>query len=212
MENQNYKLTGRNETPDELDAALDAALTHYAAVEPRAGLEERILANLDAEQDGVRQRGWWRWGIPAAVAAAVAVVAIVVTVKTAKPSHPSIANRPVISAPRSSQPQPEVANRNAGQGRGPVHRKTPASLAPTAQPAIAAVANPKLDVFPSPQPLSEEEKILASYVETYPEHAALMARALIGAIRPDQLKAVTAFPSGDETADSQDQKDDTRER
>jgi hypothetical protein len=37
-------------------------------------------------------------------------------------------------------------------------------------------AEPKLDVFPSPLPLSEQEKMLASYVAEYPKEAALIAR------------------------------------
>jgi hypothetical protein len=36
---------------------------------------------------------------------------------------------------------------------------------------------PKSEQFPSPQPLSEQEKLLASYVERFPEHAVLVARA-----------------------------------
>jgi hypothetical protein len=37
-------------------------------------------------------------------------------------------------------------------------------------------ALPKLDQFPSPQPLSEQEKLLASYVAVYPKQAALLAK------------------------------------
>ena len=39
-----------NRKQDEFDRMLDAALAKYAAVEPRTGLEERVLANLRAEQ------------------------------------------------------------------------------------------------------------------------------------------------------------------
>jgi hypothetical protein len=38
-------------------------------------------------------------------------------------------------------------------------------------------ATPKLDQFPSPRPLSEQEQILMSYVARYPENAALVAQA-----------------------------------
>jgi hypothetical protein len=53
------------------------------------------------------------------------------------------------------------------------------------QPVVAASA-PKLDQFPSPQPLSEQEKILASYVAEYPEHAVLVAQARAEALLRDQ--------------------------
>ena len=42
--------------------------------------------------------------------------------------------------------------------------------------AQVAKALPKLDQFPSPQPLSEQEKLLASYVAVYPKQAAVLAR------------------------------------
>ena len=57
-------------------------------------------------------------------------------------------------------------------------------IRPRLQPEIA-VAGPKLDVFPSPLPLSEQEKILASYVAGYPEHAALVAEARMDALRQE---------------------------
>jgi hypothetical protein len=50
------------------------------------------------------------------------------------------------------------------------------------QPEIAA-AGPKLDSFPSPLPLSEQEIILASYVAEDPEQAALVAEARMDALR-----------------------------
>jgi len=46
-----------------------------------------------------------------------------------------------------------------------------------------AVAGPKLDVFPSPLPLSEQEKILASYVAQDPWRAALVAEARMDDLR-----------------------------
>jgi hypothetical protein len=44
-------------------------------------------------------------------------------------------------------------------------------------------SGPKLDVFPSPLPLSEQEKLLATYVGQYPEHAALVAEARMADLR-----------------------------
>jgi hypothetical protein len=52
------------------------------------------------------------------------------------------------------------------------------------QPTVAA--GPKLEQFPSPQPMSEQEKILASYVAQYPEHAALIAEARSEALKKDR--------------------------
>jgi len=59
------------------DRDLDAALATYATIEPRAGLEQRVLANLRAERQRLAARGWRRW--PALVALAVAVLIAVVS-------------------------------------------------------------------------------------------------------------------------------------
>ena len=59
--------------PTALDDQLDAALAQYTAIEPRAGLENRVLARLKAEQDRPTAVPWWRW------AAVVAVAVIVMT-------------------------------------------------------------------------------------------------------------------------------------
>jgi len=53
---------------DEFDDMLDAALAKYAAAEPRAGLDERVLANLRAERARVTERACWRWSIVAPLA------------------------------------------------------------------------------------------------------------------------------------------------
>jgi hypothetical protein len=48
-----------------------------------------------------------------------------------------------------------------------------------------AESAPKLAQFPSPQPLSEQEQILASYVARYPDSAALVAEARAAALQQD---------------------------
>ena len=54
-----------------------------------------------------------------------------------------------------------------------------ASRKPAARrvPASTAAAHPKLDQFPSPQPLSAEEIALVQYVENFPKEARLVAQA-----------------------------------
>ena len=41
----------------------------------------------------------------------------------------------------------------------------------------AAVSASRREQFPSPQPLSEQEELLARYIERFPHEAVLMARA-----------------------------------
>ena len=56
---------------DDLGHELDVVIAKYAASEPRPGLEERILANLRAEQTHGPVRIWWRWAIAGALAVVV---------------------------------------------------------------------------------------------------------------------------------------------
>jgi hypothetical protein len=61
-----------------LDAWLDDALAHYNDAEPRAGLEQRILATVRAEERTPRRRWWVRWSPALAAVAAIVIVVIAV--------------------------------------------------------------------------------------------------------------------------------------
>jgi len=171
-------MTNHEDNPIErdLDRILDAALAKYASVEPREGVEERILANLRAADTRSAQRVWWNWAFAAVLAAAFMIAAAVVW-QWNKASQPPIGVYlpPVNVAPIA----PRTANRDLSP---PLQKKQHRTIRPRLQPEAAA-ANPKLEVFPSPLPLSEQEKILASYVAGYPEHAALVAEARMDALR-----------------------------
>jgi hypothetical protein len=203
----------------ELNRALDEALAKYAAVEPRAGLKERILANLRA--NGSQQptstgrtwwRSWWRWNTVAAAVAVAAVVIVVVAlvVKWGRPPHPAIANHPSTTQPGPT-PTTQAANRDLsvvspqiGHLRKPVpfHR----TLAYSQERAGVVAANPKLDQFPSPQPLSAQEKILEKYAAEYPEQAALIAQARMKALREDELEEMSEAESDRDSGAEKDRK------
>jgi hypothetical protein len=156
-------------TSDDLDRTIDAVLAKYASVEPRAGLDERILANLRTADTRITDRGWWGWNVAAALAAVLIMMA---TLWRWSMPAPPIAVHP--SAGQQTAPT-ESANREINitlknipsQSRDIRHR---------AKHEVVA-ANPKLDVFPSPLPLSEQEKLLAIYVAQFPERAELIAEA-----------------------------------
>jgi hypothetical protein len=198
---------GRN-----LDRDLDIVLAKYAAVEPRAGLEERILASLRVEGTRVPDRAWWRWSVIAAVAAVV-VVALALASRSGKPSHPVIASHPSTTTQGTQEPATQAASNGGSKQVRPPEPNAPRKIAaPGANPAVVASAAPKLDQFPSPQPLSEQEKLLENYVAKYPERAVLLARARFEALQRDQLEEINAFPSRDRTADLNERNNDTTER
>ena len=177
MREHNCKLKSNRQHPeDDLDRVLDVALAKYASVEPRAGLEKRIVANLRAADRRPGRRSWWIWGF--AAVAAIVLVAATLTWRSWT-AHPPIANHP--PNPQQVPISPKFASR---EGSNVASRK-PATRA-TVRRAYrhdVVATNPKLDVFPSPLPLSEQEKILAAYIENFPEHAALVAEARMDALR-----------------------------
>jgi hypothetical protein len=163
------KFDNSGRTP--LDDQLDAVLAKYAAVEPRTGLEERILANLKSQQRSSASVAWWHWAGALAAALLVAISLLwfakhnpqkIVRRTTTSPEealHQSIAQ----SAPHSTLRVHPVKVRRTGKRS-------------STQPALAS-AEPKFDQFPSPRPLSEEELALVRYVQSFPKEATLIAQA-----------------------------------
>lgn len=160
-----------------VEQALDAVLATYASAEPRAGLEERVLANLRTVESRASDREWWNWRL-ATVLAAMLILAAALAWKSSRPAHPPVAVHPSVP----NRPIAEAAN-HEGSSR-PVQQKSVRPKVRRAPPETVAV-NPKLDVFPSPLPLSEQEKILASYIARYPEYSALVAEARMDALRQE---------------------------
>jgi hypothetical protein len=175
---------------DTLDLELDKALAQYTAIEPRMGLEDRVLANLRAEPKLAPPHAWWRWTAVAALAAVLLVAFTFLWRSGERRTDGSSVARdtsPARTTPDRVSNGTEMATyRGSGQSRAshPVFVKKPRTNIPRSTPAAMA-SGPKLDQFPSPQPLSEQEKILQSYVTKYPKHAALIAQARAEALRQD---------------------------
>jgi hypothetical protein len=183
----------QNSPGDELDRVLDAALKQYSAVQPRQGLEGRILARLRS-QTAEPSRAWWRWFTAAAAVAALAVIITMASRPHAKP-QPIVAQHPSVTAP--------VANLTVTSGPRPaVHR--PKRRWHAARNTQAAKAVPKLDQFPSPQPLSEQEELLASYVAVYPKQAALLARLRTEELERERIEEQSRSASKDAAAFDQE--------
>lgn len=175
---------------DQLDRILDAVLAKYTAVEPRTGLEGRVLANLRteaAQAPTTAGRRWWQW---TASAVAAAIVVAMFAWRSGKLYHPTIANRPSITTParptaNGEKMQTKMALDDSGECTHVRRHSAAAELPHRLTPVIAAAA-PKLDVFPSPQPLSEQERILANYVAHFHDRAVLIARARAEELQKDQ--------------------------
>ncbi len=195
---------------DALGRELDEALAKYAAVEPRAGLEDRVLANLRAERAKNPYRAWWPWSVATALAAVLVVVAALAW-RPGKPPHSVIANHPPSTVQSTQEPGKQFVSNGGANRTRPQRPGTARKRVQQVSPLVVA-ALPKLDQFPSPQPLSEQEKILANYVAEYPEHAVLLARARSEALRRDQLEEIRAFPSDNQAPDSAERNNNKTER
>jgi hypothetical protein len=205
--NQRDLESWRGSENDPLDRELDAALAKYAAIEPRTGLEQRVLANLEAQQKHAATKAWWRWPALAVLAAMIAVAVFVAWILE-RPVQ-NIAVHPTSTIQSKEQAPTQEANNS---GRGPIHpdeaprrRLKPQAVSHSATSVTFTSASaPKLEQFPSPQPLSEQEAILAGYITKYPEHAALIAQARTEELQRDLAEqAEEAARSGNK--DSQQQ-------
>lgn len=204
MAEQDRNTTNQNQTTDDIDRALDAALARYASVEPRAGLEARVLANLRTESSESLSRIWWGWSL---AAGAIAVAALALALSLGKHSPKVIAVHPPVTT-KGAPSGINVASGNAVRPQEPIRTHKTVKRAP--RPTAVAEANPKLDQFPSPQPLSEQERILANYVVQFPKQAALIARLRTEALQQDQLERMRVWQR--DGANSNEQKNDTTER
>ena len=142
-----------------VDELLDASLQRYRSEDPRAGLENRILANVRAADHLTRRRGAWVWAFGAATGA-VMLFAVVTFLSHRKPVPipvPQTASRP--TQPMTS-PRPESAARKPAQDAARLLvRHLPHS----------SVAPPRPAQFPTPAPLSEQERLLLAYVASTPK-------------------------------------------
>jgi hypothetical protein len=185
-----------------LDRELDAALAKLATVEPRAGLEQRVLANLRAEQSHASTLSWSRWPAIAALLT-ILVLTLSLTWRSGKPARIA-AQHPAAPMQDNDHAGTQVANNVASRpirsrdARSATRLKSHAII----HPATAFASAPKLNQFPSPQPLSEQEKILAHYVTNYPQHAAMIAQA-----RTDELRRDSVEESDDDARENSKQRD-----
>jgi hypothetical protein len=163
----------------DIDQWLESALSQYGKVEPRTGLESRVLANLQSEKNRIAsQRRWW-WVVGTAAALAVVVAAVWIG-ESGHVRHPvSTAGTSATTKREDAReliqtwPAPQFAVPQIAYPSKVVAKSRPANR-PTHDLAVART--PKQDQFPSPQPLSEQEQILVRYVVKYPEIAALVAQ------------------------------------
>jgi hypothetical protein len=164
----------------QVDKMLDSLLANYSSAEPRPGLETRILANLrEAEK---KAPGWWnfKW-IWAGVVAAALVIAMALVSGRHRVTSPT--NTVVES--RQPAPQSQIQPHAPAVRNERVRIRPRKSLAPTRPQNATLALNERPAVFPTPTPLSEQEKLLLSYLAGTPREE------VIAQSHPDESQVVS---------------------
>lgn len=170
------------EKDKQIDKTLDSLLANYSSADPRPGLETRILANLRDAEGREAGRGWWgfKWLWAGAAVAALIVGGVLISGKrhVAPPTHtvvqtaePSV-QQPVIQQPSVKQPaiqQPRAQSSVPAAGGAPpaIHHRHK-TLAPEPQQNAGLAWSQRPPIFPTPTPLSEQERMLLQYYSRTP--------------------------------------------
>lgn len=158
-----------------IDEMLDSLLANYSKTEPRPGLETRILANLSEAEEKKASQGWWnfKWLWAGVVAAAIIAAAVLVNARhrVEPPTHVIVktnpgVQQPVIKEPNAHQPAIQSSVPALVGSEHVIHRHKILTAAPLHNASLALSQRPA--VFPTPTPLSEQEKLLLSYVAGTP--------------------------------------------
>jgi hypothetical protein len=182
----------------EIDQWLEGTLSQYGKVEPRTGLEGRVLANLRAERERVAARRRWWWALGTAATAAAIVTAIWIGQAGSAKSGRSTTVAHHEDAGTTAQPTPQL----------PIIQPRKVAQHPPLKHTVRdlrAAAMPKLDQFPSPAPLSDQEKLLARYVQEFPEKAAVMARIQTELHREAEREMAAPWPTNADATGSEQQ-------
>ena len=151
---------------DDLDLLLDSALTTYGDPGPDSGLEQRVLTRVAAEAAPLPLHRWLPWAIALPVAACLLIFVISMPKVSHSPdTHSTGVTQASEQAAARPVPQPALQPAPARRGELAARKSRPHSVASAAK----SVPPPKLDVFPTPRPLTPEEQALVAFATQAPE-------------------------------------------
>jgi hypothetical protein len=200
---------------DPLDLLLDSALATYAdpdlAGGGDSGLEDRVLAALASARNSSdipvtnSRRRWLPWAIAIPIAACLLSLWLATSRGNHAPSTP-------LQQVHRSQPTPALPTSSVSiASQSTPHRTIPhnrSALPPSAALTASAEPLPRLDVFPTPQPLTPQERALVAVaVQTPLPLRAALAQAQIQDDPPIRIAAIHIPPlePANGTTNDQDQ-------
>lgn len=133
------------------DELVAASLRRCSGEAPRLGLEGRVLAGVRARQQAEHRRNTWVWAVGMATAAAVVATLVMIRPHRQAKPIPVIAKAPaIVSSPTVAKIVPPVQ-------QPMMHR--------LAQHVTPSRVDTRPQQFPTPRPLSEQEKLLVEYAQ-----------------------------------------------
>jgi hypothetical protein len=137
-----------------LDQFLDSLLASYSDVEPRPGLETRVIANLRGQASQKKSWQWiWTWiGVGSVTVALTALFFIIVLKRPIEPPQAPVAHA---VRPSDDHSAPAVT-----QAHHVVKKATPARH----EELVMVATDTRPDRFPTPVPLSDQEKLFLRYL------------------------------------------------
>ncbi len=148
-----------------LDELIRSSIATYGEPAPNSELAQRILLRIAAEAGPVARRRWLPWAV--AVPIAACLIAFFVLFES-RPLHTpaNLTDHARVAAPLVNNIAPAAPDQSQRENRKRLSRRdVQQHLAPVlakAQPL------PKLDVFPTPQPLTPEEQALVQFAARAP--------------------------------------------
>jgi hypothetical protein len=176
---------------DELDLLINDSLTTYG--EPRSGLETRILSRVTAAREAATHRPNHRWLVWVLAVPVAACVILLFTIPNRRQAHPNVAPR---TYEQDHHPIAKVQSAPPEILSVPPRRRSsnphPMSVSTTARTDSA----PKLDVFPSPQPLGDQENALVALASRTdsPETQQALTEAKEQSEKPLEISAIHIPP------------------
>lgn len=173
-----------SERRDQLDKALDDALASYGEAPENEGLEQRILA---AVTERARRTHAMRPLAAAIGAAAIVIMACLFWWVTPKMAIQTLPAKTTMLALRKIGP-PQIRT---------IPLPEPATVLASAAKPRRTWENPpepKLPQFPTPSPLSSEERALVQLVAHNPKHIPRELTDFGGPIKPIEITAVEIKP------------------
>jgi hypothetical protein len=152
------------------EGLLERALSHYGNVQPRIGLEGRVLRNLAGARSPMRPS--WSW----VFAGATAILIASVWLGARYHSMSTIGNGRATTASSKPAPEPSAATLSPPSPLKPRRSKPGQVLPADSRRTEARPQEPRRDQFPSPRALSRQELAFARYADQFPDEVVLIAR------------------------------------